>query len=668
MIATWMLYGTVVALLAGLGALALERGARLMGRAGRWCWVTAMVVALALPVAAWLRPQLLPPAAIRIPLPNGTLEAAPPVTITAPAITVRQRRSWTWDDLDRPLVVSWGLLSLALVVWFGVGSWRLGRLRRSWRSEGSLLVSDNVGPAVVGFLRCHVVVPEWSLKLGSDQRELLLAHEAEHLATHDARLLLLSAVVLALVPWNVGLWWQFRRLRLAIELDCDQRVLRTRPDPETYARLLLDVGTRVTRTLMPVTAFYEPMSALERRIRSMTAKRPRGAGILAAGTALGAVAAIFFACEAPRPTAPTGQKASFTFQTHEEEGKLISTFIADSVRRYFGAKATQGPVYLWFIVSPDSHVVRYGTTPRKPGDDVIQSRRAEAIVPGFAFPKMQSITMVGENTIEPGSQPVYWAVLRDPSKSAGPSNDGQMLRQTPWVTEAMHRYYPELLTAKSGAPVEVWFVGDTAHRVLATKSPLRSTGASLGPIAAIGQVFPGLASGTITSITPGAAQGWPLDNVQVVWVTVRDSPTVREWIEREGTRSRVLKPEPSVNAERNEAEQRERVQVEGGPSDDIRHQQAVRREGGMKVVAEQYPQWANRPANPPVTIWVVEGKGGTIFSTHASKQYAEIGGSAFEAELPAYAQLRPGEWFSYFPLTEQRTDVRIVWMHANRGQ
>ena len=56
MIATWMLYGTIVAILAGLGALALDRGARLLGRAGRWCWVGAMVVTLAIPVAAWLRP------------------------------------------------------------------------------------------------------------------------------------------------------------------------------------------------------------------------------------------------------------------------------------------------------------------------------------------------------------------------------------------------------------------------------------------------------------------------------------------------------------------------------------------------------------------------------------------------------------------------------------
>lgn len=556
MIATWMLYGTLIAILAGVAALALERGARVVGVAGRWCWVGAMAVALALPVTAWVRPQALPPAAIRIPTPNGTVEATPPITITAPAITTHARPAWTWDDLDRPLVVGWGLLSLALVAWFGVGSWRLARLRRSWRSEGSLLISDNVGPAVVGFLRCHVVVPEWSLQLGSDQRELLLAHEAEHLATHDSRLLLLSAVVLALVPWNVGFWWQFRRLRLAIELDCDQRVLRKRPDPATYGRLLLDVGTRVTRTLMPVTAFYEPMSALERRIRSMTAKRPKGARILAAGTVLGAVAAIFFACEAPRPTAP-------------------------------------------------------------PRQDVAAAKLS---------PDVDSLALL------------------------------------PWVREGLQTRWSELLAQKSGEPVDVWFFADATHRILGSQIEPSLAERGLPTVDQVKEVLAdGPGSQSVNGFTTTSAHGWARSNVSIIWVTLRDSTGLRQLQER------VERARASENAEPNEAEHREAERAEGGPSDQIRYQEAVRREGGMKVVAERYPQWVNQAANPHVTIWVVEGQGGRILSTHTSKQYTKVGSSEMLAELPTYSQLREGEWFSSFPLGEHRTDVQIVWMHSNRG-
>lgn len=667
MIATWMLYATVIAILAAVAALALERGARMLGVAGRWCWVGAMALSLALPIAAWVRPQVLPPAAIRIPTPNGTVEATPPVTITAPAITTHPRPAWTWDDLDRPLMVGWGFMTLALVAWFGVGSWRLARLRRSWRSEGSLLISDNVGPAVVGFLRCHVVVPEWSLELGADQRELLLAHEAEHLATHDSRLLLLSAVVLALVPWNVGLWWQFRCLRLAIELDCDQRVLRKRPDPATYGRLLLDVGTRVTRTLMPVTAFYEPMSALERRIRSLTARRPRGAGILALTMSLGGTAAIFLACEAPRPTGPA-RKEPFSYQIKQEDGRIQSTYIADSVRSYFPRLplTADGSAYVWFVLSPDLRVIRHGTTPRNPADHVIRSAAVDSVIPDFDYTKTMSVTIVGENAMWPGSQPVYWAVLRDPSKPATwlpPEVDSLAL--LPWVREGLEKYWSNLMAEKSGEPVSLWFFADAKHHILSTSArpPVVDRGLA-GLEQAQTQLGGNAAQPVANGVMIGTAHGWARSNVTIVWVTLRDgiSPgALEEVLNRLGS-------EAEHNAEPNEAEHREAERVGGGPSDQIRYQEAVRREGGMKVVAERYPQWVSRPANPPVTIWVVEGHGGKILSTHTSKRYTELGSPEMLTELPAYAQLREGEWFGYFPLNEQRQDVWIVWMHSNRGQ
>ena len=32
-------------------------------------------------------------------------------------------------------------------------------------------------------------------------------------------------MAVVLMPWNLPLWWQWRRLRFAIEVDCDARVL-----------------------------------------------------------------------------------------------------------------------------------------------------------------------------------------------------------------------------------------------------------------------------------------------------------------------------------------------------------------------------------------------------------------------------------------------------------
>ncbi len=654
MIATWMLYGTVIAILAGLGALALERGARLLGRAGRWCWVGAMLVTLALPVAAWLRPITATrvPSAVPLQAPVAMAPAvAPAPPVIPPAVTTPR----SWADFDRPLAYSWCLLSLGLLGWFAAGWARLARMRRSWRSADGVLVSQDVGPAVIGFLRCQVVIPEWSLQLGREQREMLLAHEAEHLLAHDARLLMVSAAVLALVPWNPGLWWQFRRLRLAIELDCDRRVLRRLPDPATYGRLLLDVGARAARSFVPVAAFHEPMSSLEARIRSITSMRPKGAGVLAVALVVIAGGAFFGACEAPRPTAPASKPQAFTISTHEQvEGVLSSKYIADSVRRYIGVTAPR-PVFDWFIVSADSHVVRYGTTPRNPDDDVVRAEGTDYVVPGFQLGKLQSITVVAANGMWPGSQPVYWSVLRAPKQLSQITRDGLVFAPR-WVTEAMAKYYPELASATSGRPTEVWFASTAGHEVLQTKlvTPQSVPGVGLGSVSAIGAVFPGLKNAFITSISPGANGGWAGSNVRVVWVTQVAS---REHSEAQGFGPDTVRALPLQWLWQSEGNQHPLVPPSRG----------AMLEKGMVVVADKYPQYLNQRADPPVTVWVVEGADGRILSTHVSRGYLQIGGAELTAELPRYAQFRPGEWMSWLPLNEKRTDVRVVWVHSNRG-
>ncbi|UUZ52386.1 hypothetical protein LP419_22985 [Massilia sp. H-1] len=45
------------------------------------------------------------------------------------------------------------------------------------------------------------------------------------MAARDPQLLGLALLVLVAMPWNLPMWWQLRRLRHAIEVDCDARVL-----------------------------------------------------------------------------------------------------------------------------------------------------------------------------------------------------------------------------------------------------------------------------------------------------------------------------------------------------------------------------------------------------------------------------------------------------------
>jgi len=68
--------------------------------------------------------------------------------------------------------------------------------------------------------------------------------EQSHLVAGDPRLLTGALCLLVFMPWNLPLWWQLRRLRRAIEVDCDARVLNAGHDVNRYGETLLEVGQR----------------------------------------------------------------------------------------------------------------------------------------------------------------------------------------------------------------------------------------------------------------------------------------------------------------------------------------------------------------------------------------------------------------------------------------
>ena len=135
----------------------------------------------------------------------------------------------------------------------------------------------------------------------------------------------------ALTPWNAPLWWMARRLRFAIELDCDARVLKGRPDPSAYGSLLLDVSERTMGGAMPIAALAEPVSLIERRIEAMTSRLPRFA--LVRGVAAGAIAAalVVVACAAPHPASAPAPSADFTSAVRADS--ILLATARDSITR-----------------------------------------------------------------------------------------------------------------------------------------------------------------------------------------------------------------------------------------------------------------------------------------------------------------------------------------------
>jgi TonB family protein len=295
-VAAWLVHSLMIAMVLTAAAAAWELSARWSGRPVRWAWLGALAGSVALPLLvrlipaqAW--PQVLPPA-----LP--AMLTLDPIVV-GEAAAAAGSAGWSASAIGLALWAGLSALALLLVALLFV---QLRLSRSSWRAsqlDGSTVyVTRDAGPAAVGILRGVVLIPAWVLQLAPELRSLLLLHEHEHIRAGDPRLLLGGLLLLSLMPWNPVLWLQLIRLRNAIELDCDARVLRTGASPRRYGALLLEVGQRRSGAALAMVTFAEPRMFLEQRIRHIARypleRRPRRAaafGILALALCATAVSA-----------------------------------------------------------------------------------------------------------------------------------------------------------------------------------------------------------------------------------------------------------------------------------------------------------------------------------------------------------------------------------------
>jgi beta-lactamase regulating signal transducer with metallopeptidase domain len=374
MIALWMLYAIVVSVTLGLAAAVVERAGRGKLTQRRWIWMTALGLTVALPVWAAFGPDSRR-AGVTETVPGGAAldggRASGPSTGISGEVAELIARADTklLARLDSPLTAAWLAAALLAMAAYGAATLVLARRRRSWRAvevDGhAVLLSPAVGPAVVGALRPRIVVPEWSLALPSAQRALMLEHEREHVRARDPLMLHGAAMIALLMPWNAGAWWLNRRLRLAVELDCDARVLAAGRDPREYGTLLLDVCSRRTPGapfLAP--ALLERTSSLTKRILAMHPERTRFPHARIALGAAAALAIVMLACEMPSPEmlAPDGKDAAATrvFGTASEAVAARGTAeLRATVARHFPevARGEGGPAILYVVTTPDARVV-----------------------------------------------------------------------------------------------------------------------------------------------------------------------------------------------------------------------------------------------------------------------------------------------------------------------
>jgi hypothetical protein len=355
---SWLLHVLLVSGLLTLAAMAAERLVRSLRLPVRWVWagalgLTAAVVLLSLPGAPLAPASDEAPGSALVALPHaGEIPVSPSempheageaegivagaaafldgvrglrllpegsraATLLDPALGALTGLSAgvasALPGLPRTLLLAvWGGASLLLLATLLLSALRLARNRSRWPrlriDHEEVRVSRRMGPALVGLRRPEIVLPAWTLSLPSEHIGLVLLHESEHREAGDTRLLAAGLLPLVLLPWNPFLWFQLARLRQAVELDCDRRVLARGIHPRPYAETLLHVGGREFPGISPIPALTGPARLMKRRIRNMKEPTLLRRIPLALGGGLLAVTFLVLACEMDTPTAEPGTR------------------------------------------------------------------------------------------------------------------------------------------------------------------------------------------------------------------------------------------------------------------------------------------------------------------------------------------------------------------------
>jgi beta-lactamase regulating signal transducer with metallopeptidase domain len=314
----WMLYVIVVSLFLSGAALAAERAERLRRGSTRWVWAMGIVASLLVPAS-------IASVSIQLPqIPNFVTPSVSQRVVALRQITAKELSPSTFlgagarqfaarPSLDTLLKRAWFAASVAMLLALLFSAAYLFYRKRRWErgtiAGASVYITEHAGPAVVGIFRPRIVIPRWVQKASLEIQEHVIAHEQAHLAAHDVGLFTGALFLLVCMPWNLSLWWQLRRLRRAIEVDCDARVLKAGHDTASYGETLIVVGQRRSLYIGAVAGMSESKSFLEDRISIMVQKPARWWRVSAAALGCLSLALVAAAAEVGPPETASSEAA-----------------------------------------------------------------------------------------------------------------------------------------------------------------------------------------------------------------------------------------------------------------------------------------------------------------------------------------------------------------------
>jgi beta-lactamase regulating signal transducer with metallopeptidase domain len=524
MIAAWIAYALVIAALVSLAALVAERIAILRRLQRRWIWVAALLLTLVLPpMLAWQgtrtseRPAIaLAALAAREQPPAYQLTPIMWVGGTAPVVARR-------IGLDTWLLLGWSAMSMLALATLAMGWTQLRRRLRS-ATEGevdgvTVTVSHDIGPAVVGIVRPRIVIPRWLLQQDTATQSIVLAHEREHLRAQDIRVLGSALLVAVLVPWNLPVWWQLRRLRFAMEVDCDARVLRAGQSRSTYSSVLLNVATYLVPLRAAAAGLSESASSLEKRIRIMHAPIRARWRVLATLLGTCTVALLAVAANVSAPPVPALTSGEFEdglplLPTPVAVWKEDEALLARAVGHFYPqllSTRQDGRTYVWAVVNERGEVSQIEMTLRPAWDSEYDfTRNWQAFLQRAGVVESQvRQELVMQIPIGPNYSAVAWVMVsgvpaQDPAAPPftiahrqAQATQARMLATAEAQRRVIEHFDAAALSEGVPAGQELWFLIEPNGKVLRAGRRTTITDPQAARMA-MQQMFPAVSVGYVT--------------------------------------------------------------------------------------------------------------------------------------------------------------------------
>ena len=370
----WFFYINLAAVMVSLLAWLAEWVLLAYDRQVRWAWLLCILASVTLPLVAVLWGEQIVVVEGLSSVDDAVAETLLSVTGNEVIYTSAGEYRLT-SDVGRLIQLIWAGATGVTVLWLLWSAGRLRAARSGWeRATGEAqpyYVTSSLGPGVMGVLDQQILLPRWVLELDEEDRELIWLHESEHVRASDNRVLAVGLGLLVVFPWILPLWWQFRRLRVAVELDCDRRVVSRCRNWKGYGRLLIRVAEG--STLQPATPFASRRNPLRKRIRHLRPDHPKRRGLRSAGAGLLMPVLVLGGLALPVPSEPdnwtlnplpfealrgtldpprSGYDEHQELLNREEYERAVAELYPDELRE----QGTEGEVVLFLHVSDEGRV------------------------------------------------------------------------------------------------------------------------------------------------------------------------------------------------------------------------------------------------------------------------------------------------------------------------